>query len=398
MATSAPLAAQVSAAADVGGMVHRTGVSFWRSATRASPLVRIDGRWTQMRGDAEIWGGADGLYLQHGAVDLLAAPAPLGPFRLTTAAHVERVSLAPQLQRTGGSVESALSLRLASGGGWFGLAAERAGSTDFGMRPLLRGGLWQRFGMMTLTLSAESHHARLGARSPSFKYDTIPGYTTTDSLTGESKYIGQRLIQTGDSGAMARARFWSDVQGRISWTAGRASVDARFGVQSKVDMVPRSLWVRSAGTIAVAPRLSLVASAGVQPASLWLGTPSSRFVSLGLRFAPASLIQPPAPPFVRPTAAGFVIHRADGDTTGIAYTVIVRVLDARAVELSGDFNGWRPIALREMRPAVWEGTLSLAAGTHRISMRVNGDRWVAPPGLATADDDFNGTVGLIVVP
>jgi len=28
---------------------------------------------------------------------------------------------------------------------------------------------------------------------------------------------------------------------------------------------------------------------------------------------------------------------------------------------------------------------------------VNGDRWVAPPGLPTTDDDFNGTVGLVVI-
>jgi len=67
------------------------------------------------------------------------------------------------------------------------------------------------------------------------------------------------------------------------------------------------------------------------------------------------------------------------------------------VELSGDFNGWKAVALHESQPGLWETTLTLAPGTHRLNMRVNGDRWVAPPGLATTDDDFNGTVGLLVV-
>jgi len=51
-----------------------------------------------------------------------------------------------------------------------------------------------------------------------------------------------------------------------------------------------------------------------------------------------------------------------------------------------------------VRPNVWETVLDLRAGAHRVNLRVNGDSWVAPPGLPTADDDFNGTVGLIVVP
>jgi hypothetical protein len=79
------------------------------------------------------------------------------------------------------------------------------------------------------------------------------------------------------------------------------------------------------------------------------------------------------------------------------YVISVRVPDARTVEISGDFDGWHPLGLREIRPDVWETTLVLLPGTHRINLRVNGDRWVAPPGLPSTDDDFNGTVGLIVV-
>lgn len=398
-AVGAPLGAQISAAADLGAMMHRTGPDLWRSTSRIDPTLRVDGRWAQFSGDADVWSGADGLHLQHGAVDLLAAPAPVGPFRLTTTAHVERFTPSPLAERTAGSIESALSVRVASGGGWLGVAAERAGEIDStAARPLLRVGLWQRFGMMTVTLSAESHRAQLGGRPPTRHSMTLPGYSGRDSVTGDSVFFPARTTFFVDSGSPSRQWRWSDVQARIGWTEGRVSFDGRIGLQQRVDVVPRSLWGRAVATVALAPRLSLVAGAGVQPASLWQGAPATRFMSLGLRVAPMSLVHPAPPPFVRPTAASFVIHRVEGDTSSATYVVAVRVPGARVVEISGDFNGWHPVALHEMRPDVWETTLVLASGTHRVNLRTNGDRWVAPPGLPTADDDFNGTVGLIVVP
>jgi hypothetical protein len=32
-----------------------------------------------------------------------------------------------------------------------------------------------------------------------------------------------------------------------------------------------------------------------------------------------------------------------------------------------------------------------------MNLRVDGERWIAPPGTATIDDDFNGRVGLVIV-
>ena len=395
---AAPLGAQMSAAADLGGVVHRTGADLWRSTSRADPALRVDGRWLQASGDADVWGGADRLHLERGVVDLLGSPAPLGPFRFTTTAHVERLNTSPLLARTMGTIEAAASLRLGNGGGWFGVAEERVRGVDsVSARPLLRAGLWQRFGMMTLSLTSESHRARLGGRPPTYHYQTIRPDSSFDSLSGVWLQNQPRLSVSGDSGSPSRAFLWSDVQARIGWTAGRVSLDGRVGIQPRVDAAPRSLWARGTATVALAPRLSLVAGAGVQPASVWVGTPSSRFLSVGLRVAPVSLVHPAPPPFVRPSAAAFVIRHVDGDSAGTSYVVAVRVPDARAVEISGDFDGWRPVALREIRPDVWETTLVLLPGTHRINLRVNGDRWVAPPGLPTTDDDFNGTVGLIVV-
>jgi 1,4-alpha-glucan branching enzyme len=79
------------------------------------------------------------------------------------------------------------------------------------------------------------------------------------------------------------------------------------------------------------------------------------------------------------------------------YVVTLHVPRARTVELSGDFGRWKAIALDETKPDTWETTLTLPPGAYRMNLRIDGDQWRAPPGMATVADEFNGTVGIVVV-
>jgi 1,4-alpha-glucan branching enzyme len=89
----------------------------------------------------------------------------------------------------------------------------------------------------------------------------------------------------------------------------------------------------------------------------------------------------------------FVARRdADG-----AYRITYVVTHASSVEISGDFNRWHPIALRQTREGVWETSLPLTPGTYRVNVRVDGGRWLPPAGLPQADDDFSGAVGVLIV-
>ena len=45
----------------------------------------------------------------------------------------------------------------------------------------------------------------------------------------------------------------------------------------------------------------------------------------------------------------------------------------------------------------WEVTLPIAPGVHRLAIRIDGDRWTTPPGVVPVADEFQGTVGVIVV-
>ena len=45
----------------------------------------------------------------------------------------------------------------------------------------------------------------------------------------------------------------------------------------------------------------------------------------------------------------------------------------------------------------WEVTLAIAPGMHCLAIRVDGDAWTPPPGVSAVPDEFQGTVGVIVV-
>jgi hypothetical protein len=39
----------------------------------------------------------------------------------------------------------------------------------------------------------------------------------------------------------------------------------------------------------------------------------------------------------------------------------------------------------------------MSAGIHHINMRIDGGTWIAPPGVPSIRDGFNGEVGVLVV-
>ena len=390
LATSA--FAQITTAAGVGLALQRS-TGLWSSVTRFEPAFRFDNRWGSLTTELSAAAGSQGLRIDDGRSTALFSPAPIGPVRFATAVQMERMAVGGHARLTG-TLETAISMAVGQSGGWLGLATARSSGADSAViEPLLRVGFWRRLASVTVTVSGESHNTRLGGR-PS----TVRQFTYADSVQNDTIRGGwTRVLRTGervDSAVASRHVRWSDVQARITWSAARLSLDGRVGVRPKLDFSPTTLWGRIYATMALAPRLSLVAAGGSEAAKVWIGAPSQRFVSLGLRVAPAALVRPLPSPHVRPTVARFAVTRVDSGT----YLVTLRVPEARVVELSGDFNGWHPISLRQARPDVWEAAIALVPGTYHVNVRVNGDRWMAPPGLTAASDDFNGTVGLLIVP
>jgi hypothetical protein len=388
--------AQLAGAA-LGAAFQRDASSGWRSTTRFDPAGRLDLRWASVRGDLSAAAGGAGWKLQGAEASTLFSPPPLGPFRFSAEARLEHVPTGNGALRVAEGVDGALSFAARNSGAWLGLGAERSALLDSaGPRALLRAGAWRQFGSVIISVTSAEHALRLGGRSqlPEQVYPGVSQDSVLDSLT--HTYIPvtrQTSTVVTDSGAPSRLVKWTDFETRFGWSGSRLTLDARVGLRPAFSSQRSAVWASTSSTLQISNHLSLVANVGSEAARLQVGAPPGRFVTLGLRVAPPGLVREAVSPHIRPTASNFFVDRVDS----ASYVVSVRVPNARIVELSGDFNRWQPIALHQTRPDVWEAPIDVAPGTYRVNLRVNGDRWAAPPGLAAVDDEFNGTVGILVI-
>jgi hypothetical protein len=79
---------------------------------------------------------------------------------------------------------------------------------------------------------------------------------------------------------------------------------------------------------------------------------------------------------------------------------IVLMIDApkaESVELMGDATSWLVTPMTRLRSGRWRAELRLAPGVHRITVRADGGKWIAPPNLPIGNDDYGSPVGMIVV-
>jgi hypothetical protein len=238
-----------------------------------------------------------------------------------------------------------------------------------------------------------SFGSREGARAATShtEYQTrVPGPGALD--TGKNANLVDTITVT-DSGAAGTPRSWNDAEVSLHWSVGRLAFRGVVGTRLFTNNLPNETWGQVQSTLALAPDLALIAATGVHPASAAYGVSRARFIELGVRVAPSALWKPRLPASVRPVAAAFEV--ADGEHG--RRTLRIRVPNARTVELSGDFTNWKPIPLARGDDDRWEATLPIAPGVHRVAIRVDGDTWSPPPGVPSVPDEFQGTVGVVVV-
>jgi len=307
--------------------------------------------------------------------------------------HVRRLDLSGEIaaDRIGTSVGPRTTLRLESNvyapiGNqllWLGVAGEQAREVDsIPLLPLMQAGVRRTFRAIGMSLVATTHAARLGGIAPTMHL--FPEKTFAQPGT----IVHQETTYTG--GASSRLRLWSDIEGAASWRAGRAVFDATLGARRSVASYPSAMWGRFASTISLSTHSALVVSVGTQPAQLALGVPPARIASIAIAALPGSRHAvldrvPPGP--------AFTVRAISSDSCVLS----LRHSTAHRVELSGDFDAWQAIDLVESQHGVWTAMLALHPGTYHMNLRVDGGPWQAPPGTVVVDDEFNGTVGIVVV-
>jgi hypothetical protein len=140
--------------------------------------------------------------------------------------------------------------------------------------------------------------------------------------------------------------------------------------------------------------MAAVVAGGREPGQPTRGLPARRYASLGFMLAywpiprgtvpvesPANLVKAFE---MRP--AGEALQR-----------VTARIGRVERVEIMGDFSDWAPVALERRGRDHWELLIPMGPGIHQINMRIDGGKWIAPPGIPSIKDDFNGEVGVVVI-
>ena len=245
----------------------------------------------------------------------------------------------------------------------------------------------------------------LGGRGTGVATAEAAGWVRLDSATV------QLLVRP----AMVGELRYTDLEGSARWRNRAVEAAVRAGWRWGDATAFTSGWLSADVAFWMHQRFALLVGAGRFAADPAAGTIGGNYASVAVRVAtrapvlpllrmPRRGAAPPAPARGRAARAGST-GSAIGPAAGVEVVAVdgdqrrlrLRVPEAGRVEVMGDFTEWSPMALRRVAEGLWEVTVPLAAGVHRVNVRVDGGEWRVPTGLAAVDDDFEGKVGLLVV-
>ncbi len=123
--------------------------------------------------------------------------------------------------------------------------------------------------------------------------------------------------------------------------------------------------------------------------------PGGTYITMGLRLAPVRLFV--TPHIIVPPSAN---RRFTATPEGKGETRVLRYFGRAdgVVEVVGSFTDWQPVEMVRVAPGLWEAIIQVEVGSHFFNIRVDRGDWFVPEGTTPVDDDFNGRVGLLVVP
>jgi hypothetical protein len=199
----------------------------------------------------------------------------------------------------------------------------------------------------------------------------------------------------------------TDNEGEVEWIAGRAVVSSSLGVRLGEALRGTTGWGGLTVSWPVLVDAWATISLGSYPADLIQNLPSGRYAAFALRLPhgrlPAFRRPPPLPPPPRPRTpdlpVAFSLAMVTGpslDSTNIR-EVRVWAPGARVVELMADFVDWIPVPLIRQPNGEWRGYYRIAAGLHRVNIRLDGTDLVVPLNWPRDKDEFLGTVALVLV-
>jgi hypothetical protein len=357
------VAGQSSASVDAGGTHVSYDGDVASSSLAVTPAVGIDGETISLTAWATMSRLDGGEWSTQAAGEGSFFTPLAGPFQGEIGAAFDATGQANQPGMGQFSASGRIHWTGADDRGlWLGGQGGRA-SDGIGWRTIAAGelGVWGRAGPVTL----------VGRATPTWIGDTI-------------RYVDGQIIAQVERGALEVNAY----AGLRSWT-------------SPSDR-PRTGWGGVSAALWINDHMALLGGGGKYPADYAEGFPSGNYLTLGIRLAThrpttrqsMARTAPQALPPLEPELGGDFRYLPAREGS---WTLEVHAPQASRVELMGDFTDWAPAQLATGRRGWWTITLPIAAGTHRMNLRVDGGAWGVPPGLPVLTDEFSGTTALLTV-
>ena len=226
--------------------------------------------------------------------------------------------------------------------------------------------------------------------------------TLLGDLGGWIRHGGTVLSLSGHPQQLQNGDLLNEFGATIERTFGPVSLSSTLGYRTGESNRVDAGWVSIAATFSINQRLLATASVGNYPSDLLQRLPGARFASLSLRLPTRSRFPRRDDTAARPSQPvaptdGVVLRVATADSSRASQVVRVRAPASERVELMADFTEWEPVSLVRTPAGVWEITIPIKSGQHRVNVRLDGGDWLVPTNLARVTDEFGSVVGLLLV-
>jgi hypothetical protein len=269
--------------------------------------------------------------------------------------------------------------------------------------------------MPTLQLLSQARlhllHDRYAVRGGAAVTRTFDGFQWRTTVLGDfggwTRWGGTVLSYTATPMQLQYGDVLGDNEGTISWTRGRVTYDASFGVRVGEALRGTVGWGSFTATWPIVAGALGTVSAGSYPVDMIQGLPGARYAAVAVRLPngrfslrrrPTRLPLPPAPerPELPVTERLALVIGPALDSASLREVRVWAPGIAR-VELMADFTEWIAVPLVRQPNGEWRGYYHVTPGIHRVNLRLNREELDVPVNLARVRDEFTGDVGLIIV-
>lgn len=396
--------AQIASKLEAGSITTQQEGEVPSSVFSVAPGIRIDLPYFALAAHGSAWLTGQQWQIADGTLSGTLLTPTFNHFRGEVIGNASRAFFDQSLENDQLDAQARLHMLFSQNGGfWVGGGVARPWRIAvISAVDVTGGGAWKRIGDATLsgtytnfffTKVAATRDSSGATQSCAARSEplSMPSSSGT-SLTGSS------AAATAGNDCRRQSRF-SDLEGSVNWAYGWFELTGQAGYRfgDSYDVTPDSRrWAAGTAVLWITDRVAAVMGGGRVPANPSRGLPARNYANFGLMLSYSSIPRTTVP--VAPmTLAAVKYFEVRSLATG-TQKITVRVGGVETVEVMGDFSDWTPLVLMRRGRDMWDITLPVTAGVHEINLRLDGGPWLAPPGLPTRRDSFNGDVGLLVVP